>query len=467
MIARRQRLPQLEPARRALAEGRYEAAFALLENAATRPQARATQALYHLHLAAADALYGVDGVERGLLVLRQAADADASVVRTPLYRALHWEFRALRGAPAAQVRKGVEDVDERIDPVAAYHAASALLEAGAARRARRALERLDPETLPVYLRWRRWSRLGLCLEETQQWEGAAHAFAEAFAGAAGVERELERLHLANALAELGRIPDLLLLLEELDESELTDGERAWGRYLRGRAELDLDNPNHALELLADAERLGPDEALTFDVRYAQAQALALLGRQPEAADLLEDVLVHAAPDQRPYALHERAVALLEADRLDEAESCLDELLSDPDYPRRGEALADLAEVHLRRGAPGEARLAAERALDHGAVADACLQLGNVAYEYFDLDEAVSWLEQAVSASRPGAPNWLAAQQLLADVFAQRGPGSAERLHTHARLALGHTDPASDWYLPLKDYVARARDVLGGHDRVLN
>lgn len=467
MIGPHTRLSELEPARRALAEGRYETAFTLLEDAARRPQTRGTQALYHVHLAAADALYGIEGVDSGVSMLREAADADPGIVRRPLYRALHWEFRALRGASADAVRRGVDGIDDRLDAVAAYHAASALLEAGALRRAKRAFERLDPGGLPAYLQWRRWSRLGSCCEALGVWDEAARAFAEAFSGSTGAEREAERLHLAQALLEVGRLADAAVLLADRDDTPLTVEERAWAHYLAARAELDGGNPNRALQCAAEADACGPEEALRFDLAFLQAQALGALGAHPEAAERLQRALPLATPEQRSFALHERAVALLEAERPEEAEACLDEVLLDPDYPHRGEALADVAERHLRGGALPEAEQAARRALEAGAVAAGCFALGSIAYEYFDLDEAASWLEQAVSASSPGDPTWVTSHQLLADVFAQRGPEAAERLHTHARLALRHTDRGSDWHRPLQHYVERARALLGGHDRVLN
>ncbi|NBC95261.1 MAG: hypothetical protein GVY27_02780, partial [Deinococcus-Thermus bacterium] len=206
-------------------------------------------------------------------------------------------------------------------------------------------------------------------------------------------------------------------------------------------------------------------------RYAAVQlaarALARLGRHREAAERLGSVLSGAPESERPYALHERAVALLEADVAEEAEAVLQELLLDPDYPHRGEATADLAEARLRRGDLAGARETAVRALDLGATGPACLTLGTVAFEYYELDEAVSWLEQAASASVTGDPAWVAAQQLLADVFVQRGPAAAERLLSHARQALAYTEPGSEWIGPLEAHVAQARAWLGGHERWLN
>ena len=466
MAARSGSIPKLETARRALAEGRYETAFELLEDAARRPRDRAQRALFQLHLAAADALYGVDGLDQGLQALREAAASEPAVVGWPLYRALHWEFRALQGATPGEVRRGVTGVGTA-EPVAAYHAASALWLAGAGRSARRALAAIDRAHLPAYLAWRHAALSGHAHAEAAAWADAATAFAVAEAGATPSERPGLRAHRAGALLEDGRADEAAALLTGVDRQDLAPSECAWVRQLQGRADLELGNPERALVHLVEAERDASDGAARYAAVQLAARALARLGRHREAAERLGSVLSGAPESERPYALHERAVALLEADVAEEAEAVLQELLLDPDYPHRGEATADLAEARLRRGDLAGARETAVRALDLGATGPACLTLGTVAFEYYELDEAVSWLEQAASASVTGDPAWVAAQQLLADVFVQRGPAAAERLLSHARQALAYTEPGSEWIGPLEAHVAQARAWLGGHERWLN
>ena len=467
MILASVRLEQLEPARRALAEGRYEAAFALLEHAADGAPAGAVRALYHLHLAAADALYGHDGLDRGLRALRAAAAADPASVRRPLYRALHWEFRALQGAGAGEVRRGVRRLGEEGDGVAAYHAASALWIAGAGRSARKALDAIDPQRLPTYLRWRWWSILGHARADVGEYDAAAEAFETAAAGAAPSERAPIHVSWAAALLDLGRADAVLDLLEPVEASELTPADAAWADELAGRAELELGNPRRALVRFDAADAAHPTGPRRFALAQARAQALSRLGRFAEAAERLADALPDAPEEELAFAVHERAIALLEGDALDAAEREFEELLLDPDYPHRSEATADLAEVRLRRGDLPGARETAGRALEAGAVGPACLILGTVAFEYFDLDEAIVWLERAVSATQPGDPTWLAAHQLLADVHAQRGPAAAEQVLLHARQALAHVEPGSEWVGPLESHVDQARRWLGGAERWLN
>lgn len=466
---RRSRVVDLEPAREALAEGRYDVAFALLEDAARGGFARAAQGRYWLHLAAVYALYAEDGVENGVPALRSAVAADPNLGEDALYRALYWEFAAYRGDTVGDVKRGIRQIPARADALAAYHAASALLAAGAPKSAAKRLTLLPVAELPAYLVWRRWSLLGQSREALGDWSGAAEAFGRAVELAPEAERDPERLSLAGALLELGDAPAALAELDHIDESALRPEERAVLRYLAGRAHLESGNPNLALSLLREASALqGPrSTADGFQTSLATAQALVALGRFGEANEAFAEALAVAPAEDRPFVQHEAAYALIEIDALAEAEVMLSEVVSDPTYPHRAEALADLADSRLKSGEFDSAEVLARQALEMGATAAACLCLGNIAYEYFRLDEAITWFEQAVSASQPGDPVWVGAQQLLADAYAWSGESLAERVLTHARLALEHTEPSSEWYLPLRRHLAAAQKLLGGHDRLLN
>jgi tetratricopeptide (TPR) repeat protein len=467
VIFRRSPLAELEPAHRALAEGRYDVAFSLLENAAKRPRARDAQALYWLHLAAVYALYGEEGLETGGPALKAAVACDPNLVEHPLYQALFWEFAAYRGGAVSDVKRGLRLAATDQQPIAAYHASAALVAVGAAKSAVRRLEAVDAAALPAYLVWRRASLLGQAFELLGDWQAAADAFRDAAEGAPADEREAERLSYATALLELGRTDDAIRELHGVDEARLSPEDRATLRYVQGRAHLEAGNPNLAIELFAAARALDPGGEPGFSLAYASGQALVAVARFDEAVAALHEAIRLAPADHRAYAQHEAAFALTESDRLGEAESLLEDVVSDPAYPHRAEAVADLADVRLKMGEYESAEALAEQALEMGATASACLVLGNLAFEYFRLDDAIRWFEQAISASQPGDHVWLASHQLLADVYAQRGDAGAERVLYHATTALEHTDPASEWRLPLERHVRWAREVLGGHDRLLN
>ncbi|MFO8151246.1 MAG: hypothetical protein R6T93_13260, partial [Trueperaceae bacterium] len=244
--------PALELAHSALAEGRYEAAFATLEGAARRQRVRAVQARYWLHLAACYALYGLDGLENGVPALKAAVAAEPQMVSDPLYQALYWEFDAYRGASASEVKRGLRAIPGDMPPIAAYHAGAALLAVGASKSALRRLEPLRDDALPTYLVWRRWSLLGQAQEALGEWSSAAIAYGAAVDGAPASERGPELLAYASCLLELGRIDEVLAVLGDVNEEALDEVDVGLMRYVEGRAQLEAGNPNRAHELFVEA-----------------------------------------------------------------------------------------------------------------------------------------------------------------------------------------------------------------------
>ena len=456
------------PAHRALAEGRYETAVTLLEGATRRQRRRSSQAQIKLYLAATYALYGPDGSLWGEQKLREAAEADRDVTETALYRALYWEFAAYRGDPAADVRKGALAAARQGDPFAVYHAASALFAIRAYRRAARLLNKVEPQSLPDYLRWRYWSLLGKSCSASDRLEEAAEAFETAARLAVGDERHRERLQLAGTLLELSRPEKALGVLRETDSRRLEQGEKLLHVYLEGRAQLLAGNPNLALEHLQRASAL-EDEAgePSYAHKLALAQCYGALGRYPQAVAGYMKAAELAPKKQRTWTLHECALLLIEAERLPNARDLLLEALRSEGYSYRAEVYADLAEVEYKLANLQEAADYAARALELGATVSACLTLGSVAYEYYHLDEAVSWFEKAVASCREGETDWLHAQQMLADIYVQQGYVRPERVVFHAELALKYLHPGDEWALILRGYAAQARTLLGGHSRRFN
>lgn len=457
----------LEPAHRALAAGDYGAALDTLERAARSERIQKRRAQFDLHLAACYALYGHEGLEGGLGALKNAVSTDPSLVTDALYQALYWEFDAYRGAPVTEVKRGLRALSGDLPAMAAYHVAAALLTIGSVKGAQRRLEAMSDSDLPAYLVWRRWSLLGQAHEAQGSWAQAAIAYAEAVHGAPETERPPERLAYAGCLIELARHQEALAVLHDIDEATLIDADRALLRYVEGRAQLDAGNPNRALELLIDARQFDVDPDARFSLAFATGQALMALQRFPEAVEQLNLAVSIAPADHRAFAQHEAAIANLEAEAPETALGLLEDVLSDPRYPHRAEALADLAEVRWRTGDVENARASAEQALELGAVGPACLVLGAIAFDYFHLDEAVTWYEQALAASATGEPTWVSAHQMLCDVHAQRGVAAAERVLRHAATVLPYTDINSEWRRPLEAHIEHARTLLGGHDRVLN
>src|SRR5690606_33549840 len=338
MLFRRHRASELESAYQALAQGDYDVALAMMESAAKRAS-RQSQGPSWLQLAALYGLYGEDGIENGQPALRRAVTADPNLASHPLYRALFWEFAAYKGGSVGDVKRGVKDVPETGEDVASYHAAAALFAVDAPKSAARRLEVIDVESLPAYLRWRRWSLLGQCCEAMGEWIEAIDAFTQAIDLAPPSEREPERLSLAGALVELGRTEEAVQILSEVEDDNLRPDELAVHRYLLGRSHLELGNPNLALELLSEAvptDRAGaegvdgPDGAPTgsgsYSVDFATAQALSALRRYPEALAAYQWALAKAPAEHRAYTQHEAAYAMIECDRLLQADEMLTEVV---------------------------------------------------------------------------------------------------------------------------------------------
>jgi tetratricopeptide (TPR) repeat protein len=456
------------PAHRALAEGRYETAVTLLEGATRRHWRRGTQAQIRLYLAATYALYGPDGLEWGSEKLREAAELDSDVTQHPLYRALYWEFAAYRGEAAGDIRRGVLSVARTGDAFAIYHAASALFAVHAYGRTARLLKRVNPLELPPYLHWRYWSLLGKAYDASDQLEQAVDAFERSVALSRGLERQHESLNLAASLLELHRAERALHILQSTNPDELEFPEKLLRIYLEGRVHLLLGNPNLALEHLQRASALEDDAGQpSYTYKLALAQCYGALGRFPQALDGYKRAIELASKKQRTWTLHECALLLLEAERFDDARNLLLETLRSEPYAYRAEVYADLAELEYKRANLKEATDYALRALDLGAVTSACLTLGSVAYEYYHLEDAIGWFEKAASACLEGSRDWLHAQEMLADIFAQQGYLKPERVIFHAQAALKYLPPSEEWALILRGYTAHAQQLLGGHSKYLN
>lgn len=466
MMSRRS--PQAE-VYRALAEGRYEAAFAVLEGALRRPRARLEQAQLTLYLATIYALYGSDGLSSGLICLHEAASLEPSITHTPLYRALYWEFAAYRGDPPDEVCAGAIAVAEADHPLASYHAASALLAIGDWEEAGRVLRGLKPEVLPEYLIWRRWSLLGQSYERDGAWREAAEAYEQAASLSSGSDRQGELLNLAASRLEAGEPQEALSALANVEDQLLVDdADRAVRCYLEGRTQLALDNPNLALELFLQAASFEEQtQEQSYGLALALAQTYAILRDYPSAFAMYPRALALASPEQRAFAAHEYAYALLESDQPLEARDALYEAAQEAHYHHRADVLADLADLEYRLGSFAEAEEQARRALALGAEAPACLTLGQIALEYYRLEEAIAWLEQAVGASREGEADWLQAQQLLCDCYVQEGYKRPEAVLRHAEAALAHLAPGDEWALTLEQYRQTALAQLGGQKRIFN
>ncbi|MGI8748728.1 MAG: hypothetical protein ACR2J4_10335, partial [Deinococcus sp.] len=333
---------------------------------------------------------------------------------------------------------------------------------------------LPVSELPPHLRWRLRSWQADCEEELGHSEAALLLYAEAAHLARGSYRasmlqEQAALHLqlgqaAEAEAALKRARAEMVALDvpgsstalaaarpgeaapqqELSDEQLSDeqlGEASW-HYLMAQAELGQDRQDEALLRIQQADRLEREaNDPSYGVALFWGQVLAAQGRQAEALPHFEAALELAQPDDRPYALHELGVALLDLDQPLEARERLEGAAGTPDYPFVPEVLADIAEAEYRLGRLPEAQASAESALAQGAVVPASLVLGGLEMDYYHLDEALEHYLRVTREAAPATRDWVTAQQMVADILAQQGFPDPAAAYSHAQQALEHTDPS--------------------------
>jgi len=434
-------------AERLLNEGRYQQAYrAILREAESPVPAQAARAL--LLLAEFYGLYGEEEREGLEHALSSALEEDPSLAETPLFGALARYAAALRGEEASAFATE--------DPRAAYWLALAEYYQG---RLASALELLSQvRGLPPFLAWRAWDLKGSVLEELGRFFEAHSAYRRALELAPPERRPEIALHAAAAALDAGRAEAAREVLERVGPPADEEGRDAW-RELYARAELGLGNPEGALAVLEGGGGFG--------VELARGRALMELGRYDEAVRAFGRAL-ELAPDEREraFARHDLAVAELELGHLAAAEESLKALAADPDYPHRGVAALDLAELYYRHADLEATERWAEEAIALGQVAGGKLFLGHVAYDRMRLEEALEHYRRTSELAPEGSRDWLVAQQMAVEILAQLGYPDPYEVLSRAEAALRYTPATDDWHGVLELYAARARERID-RGRVLN
>ena len=447
----------------AVQHGRHDEALRSIQSLSA--DAAAYSADINLQLASLATLYRAKGLEPALRCVAAAerARAEGGV----LYQALKGQLDALNGKPGSAVRKQVKTALASAEPLAVFHAASALVIAGDVRRVARTLAQLDPNALPAHLEWRFWSLRGEMAVQQRRFEEAVSHFEAATRGAPETDRTPLQFALAECWLHLSRpdealtaLGDSLPPLEELDQ-------QVRGHYLLGVTQRQLANYDSAFKHLQRAASMAESHGVPFELLQELARYYAETG-EPENAVSYYDRAVKTAPaPHKPYIRHEYGRVLKDYDYFSEAQTILKQVLAQTRYPQRPEVSAELAEINYYLGKFNRVEPLAQFALRGGVTASACLSLGRVALEYFRLDESESWLEQCVSASTPGDRSWLTAQLLLVETFAHQLDTCPEKLKYHAEQALKYLHPNDDWVVTLNGYLASADKALKGQARVVN
>ncbi|MDO4262955.1 MAG: hypothetical protein Q4C67_02035 [Deinococcus sp.] len=455
----------------ALAEGDFEQAFALLQ-AGTLLSAPAEQARYALLAGSLHALYGELAAEELTLSLSEARRLDPALSADALFLALSAEAAARAQGP--QAAPPPPEACAAPDPLARFHALSALVLAG--RLSEGVTLKLDPAELPAHLSWRAAALQAEAHEGLGNSAQAADLFAQAAAGARGPDRAVmlqEGAALRLAQGQLEAAGQALAEARPLYSAQISDPQEAlnlstW-HYLQAQVQLALGHADTALTEIEAAAGLEAGHGdPSYGVALVQGQALNALGRSEEALAAFGRAVELAQHGDRPYAQHELAVALLDLDRPLEAQEMLETIAREPDYPFQAEILADLAECDYRLGQLAQAQAGAEQALRQGAVVPASLVLGNVALEYYHLDDALAHFERVIGASPEGSRDWLIGHQMTADILAQQGFREPAQVYSHAQQALEYTSEGDEWQATLQAHRDRAAELMqGGGGRVLN
>lgn len=468
-----------EQATSALTAGDYDTALTVLETALreARPPERAPLALY---LASVQSLYGESGVRETRAALQNALRADPAIASTALYRALNAEVQARAAAqpsgpaqpdPAALVPA---DLREAAEPLARFHALCALALLGDPQGALDV--HLPVNELPEHLRWRLRSWQADAHEQLGQTTEAAHLYAEAAHLSTGLNRAVMLQEQAALLLQQGdpagakrALDGARPLYPDALQSEDDGLNLATWHYLRAQAQLNLGQPDAALDAIREADRLERQYGdPSYGVALVRGQVMTHLGQTEQAISTFEEALKLASDADRPYANHELGVALLDLDRPVDAREKLEAALSDPDYPFGPEVLADLAECDYRLGRLAEAQSGAEQALAQGAVVPASLVLGSVALDYFQLDDALEHYERVIREAAPESRDWVTAHQMAADVMSQQGFPDPAAAYAHAQQALTHTPESDEWYGTLQELLSKAEALMGRQSgRTLN
>jgi tetratricopeptide (TPR) repeat protein len=191
-----------------------------------------------------------------------------------------------------------------------------------------------------------------------------------------------------------------------------------------------------------------------------------LGHPREAIEAFREAVQRAEDSDKSYALHELAVAYLEAGELAEAEAAVREVLRDAGYGYQGEAYGDLAEILYRLARYEEASRAAHQAIQLGGQSAGHLILGNLAYDLLHLEEALEHYTRASQDAPQGSRDWVTAQQMVVDTLAQLGFRRPDEIIARSEAVLPFLHQADEWYQTLSNYVERARSMMG-QSRTLN
>ncbi|GEM48745.1 hypothetical protein DC3_43800 [Deinococcus cellulosilyticus NBRC 106333 = KACC 11606] len=449
-------------------EDRFDLAFQTLDQIypTKNEQERAQLALFAAELYA---LHGPELTDEGLGALVSAAELDESIAETPRFQVLRGFFLSY-GEETEDAREDAH-AGMKGDEVSRFFAACTLMNLGEDAEARSILEKLSDNGMPLHLQWRYHAWYGKLLDQSGEFGPASEQYRAALRIVKVPWHQFVlSLDLSNILLSLNELQDAQKLLDYMAShlDQVTPEQKLQYAYTIAQVHLNQGHYPESLKWIEDADALERELGdPSYGVALVYGQALMGLGRPTEALAHFKDAL-NLTETETSYCLHEIGIAYLDSDQPLEAMEHLQRVLRDQDYAYLPEAQADLADAEYRLGRLTEAENLAQEALEQGAVVPASLVLGNIAMDYYHLDDALGHYQRVADTAAEGGREWLVSQQMLADILVQQGFAQPDHILNHAEQALRFTDPSDDWYLTLQGYVSRARDVLQQSDqRTLN
>ena len=455
---------QVKPAYQALASGKSEEAFAWLERAYGRRQ----QANFQLQLAAVYVLFDEKGRQRGEAPLSIALIFNRAILAEPLYQALEAEFEVLSGRSDQELKQTLRGLLSQEEGLTKFHAARALFKLGSYRLATRALNDLETAILPSPLPGRRLYMLAQTYVARGKEKEAADTFELAIGHLKHQEKTMAEFALAESYLRLSRPDKALSLLEKTATPESSDLQFVRKRYLEGVSHRHMGNFEEAFRKMQDAyAAIAHQATIPFEILLEMSRLCVDVGQIENALKTYQQAFSVVAPEQYSMLMHEYGSLLKAQEDYPRAKDALQVVVKDVRYPKRVAACAELAMVEYKLGHLETAQALANYALDNGETTLACLCLGNIALEYFRFAEAESYFEKALSESPEGHSQWLTAQLMLAQTFAQEQGRAPEKLIFHAEQALKYLHPGDEWVLTLKEYISMAKESLDAEVRNLN
>lgn len=449
-------------------EDRFDLAFQTLDQIypTQSEEERAQLALFAAELYA---LHGPELTDEGLGALVSAAELNEKTAESI-------RFQVLRGfllSYGEETEDALEDARSGLqgDEVSRFFAACTLMNLGEDAQAREVLQSLSANQMPLYLKWRYHAWFGKLLDQAGEFALASEQYRAALRLVKVPWHQFVlSLDLSNVLLSLSELQDAQKLLDYMASQldQVTPEQKLQYAYTLAQVHLNQTHYPEALKWIEEADSLERELGdPSYGVALVYGQALMGLGRPVEALVHFKDAL-NLTETEASYCLHEIGIAHLDSDQPLEALEYLQQVLRDGDYAYLPEAQADLADAEYRLGRLTEAETLAQEALEQGAVVPASLVLGNIAMDYYHLDDALGHYRRVADTAAEGGREWLVSQQMMADILVQQGFAQPDHILTHAEQALKFTDPSDDWYLTLQGYVSRARDALQQSDqRTLN